>query len=75
MVLNDNENVVKTEFEVEGRRTLKEHEKFMQHRSDDGYDRMGYDSLRMLLQAVNEYKAGESTESMRNKLTLNEHDI
>ena len=77
MVLNDNGDVVKTEFEVEGRkqplveireRTLKEHEKFMQHRSDDEYDRMGHDSLTMLLQAVNEYKAGESTESMRKKL-------
>ena len=77
MVLNDNGDVVKTEFEVEGRkqplveireRTLKEHEKFMRHRSDDEYDRRGHDSLTMLLQAVNEYKAGESTESMRNKL-------
>ena len=46
MVLNDNGDVVKTEFEVEGRkqplveireRTLKEHEKFMRHRSDDEY--------------------------------------
>ena len=77
MVLNNNGDVVKTEFVVEGRkqslveireRTLKEHAKFMRHHSDDEYDRMGHDSLTMLLQAVNEYKAGESTESMRNKL-------
>ena len=77
MVLNDNGEIVKTEFVVEGRkqplieireRTLKNQEKFMRHRADDEYDTMTHESVTTLLKAINEYNEGESLKSMQNRL-------
>jgi hypothetical protein len=77
MVLNDNGEIVKTEFVVEGRkqplieireRTLKNQEKFMRHRADDEYGIMTHESVTTLLKAINEYNEGESLESMQNRL-------
>ena len=54
MVLNEDGEVVKTEFVVEGRkqplveireRTLKTQAKFMRSRSDDDYDNMDHESV------------------------------
>ena len=58
MVLNEDGEVVKTEFVVEGRkqplveireRTLKNQAKFMRSRSDDDYDNMDHESVATLL--------------------------
>ncbi|CAB3995643.1 Hypothetical predicted protein [Paramuricea clavata] len=77
MVLNDNGEIVKTEFVVEGRkqplieireRTLKNQEKFMRHRADDEYGIMTHESVTTLLKAIDEYNEGESLKSMQNRL-------
>jgi hypothetical protein len=77
MVLNEDGEVVKTEFVVEGRkqplveireRTLKNQAKFMRSRSDDDYDNMDHESVATPLKALNEHIEGENTESMRNRL-------
>lgn len=71
MTLNENGEVVKTEFVVEGRkqplveireRTLKSQEKFMRQRTDDEYDKMTSESLTRYLKAINEYHEGESAQ-------------
>lgn len=63
MVLNDNGEIVKTEFVVEGRkqplieireRTLKNQEKFMRHRADDEYGIMTHESVTTSMSTMKE---------------------
>ena len=77
MTLNENGEIVKTEFVVEGRkqplveireRTLKSQESYMRQRSDDEYGKMTSESLMQCLKAINEYHEGESVQSMRERL-------
>ena len=62
MTLNENGEIVKTEFVVEGRkqplveireRTLKSRESYMRQRSDDEYGKMTSESLMQCLKVIN----------------------
>ena len=77
MALNENGEIVRSEFVVEGRkqplveireRTLKSQEKYMRQRCDDEYDKMTSESLIRCLKAINEYHEDENVQSMRDRL-------
>ena len=62
MTLNENGEIVKTEFVVKGRkqplveireRTLKSRESYMRQRSDDEYGKMTSESLMQCLKVIN----------------------
>ena len=62
MTLNENGEIVKTEFVLEGRkqplveireRTLKSRESYMRQRSDDEYGKMTSESLMQCLKVIN----------------------
>ena len=79
MALNENGDIVKTEFVVEGRkqplveireRTLRSQEKYMRQGADEEYDKLTSENLVECLKAINEYNEGESEQSMRDRLKI-----
>ena len=64
MALNENGEIVETEFVVEGRkqplveireRTLRSQEKYMRQRAHDEYDNITSENLVQCLKGINEY--------------------
>ena len=79
MALNENGEIVETEFVVEGRkqplveireRTLRSQEKYMRQRADDEHNNITSENLVQCLKAINEYNEGESLQSMRDRLKV-----
>ncbi|CAB3993101.1 Hypothetical predicted protein [Paramuricea clavata] len=76
MALNENGEIVRSEFVVEGRkqplveireRTSKSQEKYMQQRCDDEYDKTTSETLIRCLKAINKYHEDENVQLMQNR--------